>query len=147
LFDGEIRGASAHDRSFGIIERYDQNILIKNRLRRTHLLVTGPGHHALVRFVNQEKIMINKSALALFAAVAAVGIASPALAQSFDKTDGTGNELPAYYDADGGLHFGTAPQSGTITVHTNGLHAFAQVQRTPFAFGSTDRRTAKDGMG
>lgn len=72
--------------------------------------------------------MINKPALSLFIAVAALGIASPVLAQSFDKTDGTGNELPAYYDAYGGLHFGTARRNDRIAGHRNGLYSFAQVQ-------------------
>jgi hypothetical protein len=53
--------------------------------------------------------MINKSKLALIAAILAVGIASPAFAQSFDPTDGTGNGLPAYYGPRGGLHYGSLP--------------------------------------
>jgi hypothetical protein len=53
--------------------------------------------------------MINKSKLALIAAVLAAGIASPAFAQSFDPTDGTGNGLPAYYGPRGGLHYGSLP--------------------------------------
>jgi hypothetical protein len=85
---------------------------------------------------NQEKIVINKPAVSLFIAVTALGIASPAIAQSFDKTDGTGNELPAYYDAYGGLHFGTARQSDKIAVHRNGLYFFARVQGASLALGN-----------
>lgn len=45
--------------------------------------------------------MINKSKIALVAALA-VGIASPAFAQSYSKGDGTANELPFAYDVGGG---------------------------------------------
>ena len=38
--------------------------------------------------------MINKVRLALIGAVAVVGLASPAFAQSFDEDDGTGKVLP-----------------------------------------------------
>ncbi len=44
--------------------------------------------------------MISKSKIALIAALA-VGIASPAFAQSFNKGDGTGNELPFAYGPGG----------------------------------------------
>jgi hypothetical protein len=47
--------------------------------------------------------MINMSKLALIGAVAAVSIASPALAQSFNPRDGTGNVMPLQYQGtDGG---------------------------------------------
>jgi hypothetical protein len=62
--------------------------------------------------------MINKSKLALIAAALAAGIASPAFAQSFDTTDGTGNGLPAYYGPRGGLHYGPLPSR--IAVHRGG---------------------------
>ncbi len=45
--------------------------------------------------------MINKSKIALVAALA-VGIASPAFAQSYNKGDGTANELPFAYNVGGG---------------------------------------------
>ena len=41
--------------------------------------------------------MTQTSKLALIAALAAMSIASPALAQSFNPRDGTGNELPLQY--------------------------------------------------
>lgn len=44
--------------------------------------------------------MISKSKIALIAALA-VSIASPAFAQSFNKGDGTGNELPFAYGPGG----------------------------------------------
>jgi hypothetical protein len=48
--------------------------------------------------------MINKSILALVAAVAVAGIAPPAFAQAFDPAVGTGNPLPMVYDAHGAKH-------------------------------------------
>jgi hypothetical protein len=43
----------------------------------------------------------------------AVSLAAPVFAQSFDPEAGTGNLLPSYFDADGGLRAGIAgsPQS------------------------------------
>jgi hypothetical protein len=45
-------------------------------------------------------------------------------AQSFNRTEGTGNELPSYYDSNGGLHAGIAPQ-----IKRN-LYAFASVRHS-----------------
>jgi hypothetical protein len=44
-----------------------------------------------VRFATRRKTMITKSTFALIAAIAAVGVASPAFAQAFDLEIGTGN--------------------------------------------------------
>ena len=52
--------------------------------------------------------MIKISKLALIAALAAVSVTSPALAQSFNPRDGTGNSLPLQYQADGGRDAWTA---------------------------------------
>ena len=68
--------------------------------------------------------MINKSKLAVIAAVLAAGVASPAFAQSFDPTDGTGNDLPAYYGPRGGLHHGSS-FSSRIAVHRRGQERIA----------------------
>jgi hypothetical protein len=63
--------------------------------------------------------MIEKSRLTLIITVVAVCIASPAFAQSFDSSDGTGNSLPTYYGPHGGLHRGTATQNkGSLFVRT-----------------------------
>ena len=67
--------------------------------------------------------MINKSKLALIAAVLAAGVASPAFAQSFDPTDGTGNDLPAYYGPRGGLHYGS--HTSRIAVQRSGHERIA----------------------
>jgi hypothetical protein len=75
--------------------------------------------------------MLTKSTLIAAVAVATISIASPAFAQSFNRSDGTGNELPSYYDHDGGLHLGAAPQESNtqIAVKPGGLNAFAQTRR------------------
>jgi hypothetical protein len=70
--------------------------------------------------------MSTKSKFIVGAAIAILGLASPAFGQSFNRSDGTGNELPAYYDKDGGLHAGIAPQQNQVAVHRNGLSAFAK---------------------
>jgi hypothetical protein len=49
------------------------------------------------------------SKLIATAVVATLSFASSGFAQSFNRADGTGNELPAYYDNAGGLHAGVAP--------------------------------------
>jgi hypothetical protein len=89
--------------------------------------------------------MINKSKLAVIAALLAVSVASPAFAQSFSKGDGTGNELPFAYGPGGTKPAWTvAPQNEQVTarehgrnsiaaVGINGLHAYAAV---PFGSGS-----------
>ncbi len=46
--------------------------------------------------------MLKISKLAFVAALAAVTVAAPALAQSFNPREGTGNVLPLQYRADGG---------------------------------------------
>jgi len=61
------------------------------------------------------------------AAIAVLGLASPAAAQSFNRPEGTGNELPSYYDNQGGLHAGIAPQQIQIAAHRNSMNAFASV--------------------
>jgi hypothetical protein len=82
--------------------------------------------------------MINKSKLALIAVLAVMSAASPAFAQSFSKTDGTGNELPFTYGPNGTKPAWTvAPQneqtaarqvgSDRIAVRRNGHNAVAAV--------------------
>jgi hypothetical protein len=71
--------------------------------------------------------MSTKSRLIVAAAIAVLGLASPAAAQSFNRPEGTGNELPSYYDSQGGLHAGIAPQQVQIAAHRSGLNAFARV--------------------
>jgi hypothetical protein len=46
--------------------------------------------------------MIKMSKFALAAALVAATVASPALAQSFNPRDGTGNVMPLQYQNDGG---------------------------------------------
>jgi hypothetical protein len=77
--------------------------------------------------------MVTKSKIAIIVAVLGLSFASPALAQSFNRSDGTGNELPSYYDSQGGLHAGNAHIQSPIAVHRSGLNAFASVGRSGFA--------------
>ena len=99
--------------------------------------------------------MINTSKLALIAVLAAMSAASPALAQSFNKGDGTGNNLAFAYGPNGTKPTWTVmPQNeqtavrqsnaGKVAVRqtghnrfavtgTSGLYDYAAV---PFASGS-----------
>jgi hypothetical protein len=64
--------------------------------------------------------MINTSKLALIAVLAAMSVASPALAQSFDRSSGTGNELPFTYGPGGTKPTWTVPpQNEQITARPN----------------------------
>jgi hypothetical protein len=62
--------------------------------------------------------MINKSKLALVAALAAISFAAPASAQSFTKSDGTGNVLSFTYGPGGTKQAspGEAPQGAQFAV-------------------------------
>lgn len=98
--------------------------------------------------------MITKSKLTLVAAIVAMAVASPALAQSFDPADGTGNVLPFAYrpSATRQRSVVVAPQNGQIATGRSGLHAFARVPQTSSAFDSTNWPssnwpTTNDGMG
>ena len=70
--------------------------------------------------------MISKSKIALIAALA-VSVASPAFAQSFDKSDGTGNELPFAYGP------GATKQTWTVVTPQNDQVAVRQVAPNRFA--------------
>jgi hypothetical protein len=72
--------------------------------------------------------MLTRSKFIVAAAIVILGLASPAFAQSFNRSDGTGNELPSYYDSSGGLHAGIAPQQKLMAVHRSGLNAFARTK-------------------
>jgi hypothetical protein len=76
--------------------------------------------------------MTTISKLALIAAIAGAGIASPALAQSFDPEAGSGNVAPFSY-APIAAQSNTAAvrqkSQGKVAARRNGLHAFAMVPR------------------
>ena len=99
--------------------------------------------------------MINTSKLALIAVVAAMSVASPAFAQSFDRSSGTGNELPFAYGPGGTKPTWTVPpqnehvavresNTGKVAVRQTGRNTFAAVPgrglydyaAVPFASGS-----------
>lgn len=64
----------------------------------------GLGGVTIIR----RRIMVTKSKIAVAAATAAFSLASPAFAQAFDPTQGTGNVLPSYYGQSGALQAGIA---------------------------------------
>jgi len=80
--------------------------------------------------------MTNTSKLALIAVLAAMSVAPPALAQSFDKSSGTGNELPFAYGPGGTKPAWTVqPQNEQIAVRQSnaGKVAVRQTGRNAFA--------------
>jgi hypothetical protein len=87
--------------------------------------------------------MSTRSKLIVAAAIAALSFSSPAFAQVFSGSLGTGNVQPSYYDSNGGLHEGTATQQNQIAVHRSGLSAFARV---PHAARSYDNPAATNGV-
>jgi hypothetical protein len=86
---------------------------------------------------NVTKIaMSTRSKFIVAAAIAVLGLASPASAQSYNRTEGSGNSLPMSYDSQGGQHCGRlaactgiAPQQIQIAAHRSGLNALASVPR------------------
>jgi hypothetical protein len=72
--------------------------------------------------------MINRSKLVAIVALAAASLAAaPALAQSFDPQEGTGNQLPFAYQADGseaGSHYANAGAT-----RRTGMDSFAMEPR------------------
>jgi opacity protein-like surface antigen len=83
--------------------------------------------------------MTTISRIALIAAIAAVGIASPALAQSLNPEAGSGNvagfsygPTPAQNDEY------IVPQNSQTAARQNGLHAFASVPGASSNSGSND---------
>ena len=77
--------------------------------------------------------MINKTKIALIAALA-VGIASPAFAQSFNTAEGTGNELPFAYGIDA-----SKPAYGPTRTVPHQQTAVRESNHTHFAAAGTHR--------
>jgi hypothetical protein len=79
--------------------------------------------------------------LALIAAIAAAGIASPALAQSFDPEAGGGNVVPFRYApiaAQNDTVVSRPNNQGKVAARRNGLRAFAMVPRGSVAGSAND---------
>jgi hypothetical protein len=89
--------------------------------------------------------MTTISKLALIAAITAVGIASPAFAQSFDPEFGTGNVLPFSIEAAAPHAAVTPGVHGKISARARGLHSFAMVPGSQPAFNSADPALAGGG--
>ncbi len=85
--------------------------------------------------------MISKSKIALIAALA-VSIASPAFAQSFNKSDGTGNELPFAYGPAGTKQSWTVvtPQNDQVATRQIGAEHFAARENSRTRFAATSTR-------
>jgi hypothetical protein len=90
-------------------------------------LARNPGRGGFdFRVQPKRKAMSTDQRLIVAAAIATLGLASPASAQSFNRTEGTGNELPSYYDSQGGLHASIASiQQNQNATRRSGLNAFA----------------------
>ena len=83
--------------------------------------------------------MTTNSRIALIAAIVAAGIASPALAQSFDPEAGSGNVAGFSYAPAPNDEFAVPQSSHAKTAaRQNGLHAFASVPGTSSNSGSND---------
>jgi hypothetical protein len=105
---------------------------------------------SLCLLANQEKTMINKSKLALIAAIAAVSITSPAFAQSSHGEQVTGSASNradinrGYYASDFGSQNGLSayaeisPTYGRIARSRAGLHAFAMTPGAPSGSAADD---------
>ncbi len=65
--------------------------------------------------------MTNISKIAVIAAIATVGIASPVFAQSFNPGFGTGNV--------GGFSYGASAPQARTALRDNGLEAYARIPR------------------
>ena len=75
--------------------------------------------------------MINKSKFALITVLAAMSVASPALAQAFSKGYGTGNATPYSFERSdtaapqNGQTATRSSNTGKVAVHQNGRGRFA----------------------
>jgi hypothetical protein len=85
-----------------------------------------------------------RSKFIVAAAVATLGLSSPAFAQAFSGSYGTGNEQPSYYDHNGALHAGIPAKQTQFAAHRSGLNAFASV---PGAAADTSDSPAATGGG
>ncbi|MFY9897072.1 MAG: hypothetical protein WAK67_04690 [Xanthobacteraceae bacterium] len=74
--------------------------------------------------------------IGVVAATAALGVGSPAFAQAWSNGWGTGNSQPGYFDKDGGMHAGNAPQQLQAVTPGRGLYAFAGHNRGLTGFAS-----------
>jgi len=86
--------------------------------------------------------MINKSKLALVAALAAISLATPASAQSFTKGDGTGNVLSFTYGPGGTKPASPVPVESEQAVaarpaSTHQVAAVRQIGESRFAASAT----------
>ena len=72
--------------------------------------------------------MIRVSAIVIAASIAAPSLTSPASAQAFSSSYGTGNVEPTHYDANGNLVRDRISQNPTVA-RDQGLSAFAATRK------------------
>jgi hypothetical protein len=106
---------------------------IINRLHRPHLFANSEHRRLAVIdcITRREFSMINKSKLALIAALVAMSAASPAHAQAFSKGYGTGNVTPYAFEPSAtsapqnGRTATRSSNAGKVVAHQNGHSRFA----------------------
>src|ERR1700693_1860457 len=123
------------------------SLIVCSPVRRLRSACASPSlsqqryrRHAVIGCVTRRLSMINTSKLALIAVLAAMSVASPAFAQSFNKGDGTGNELTFAYGPNGAKPAWTvAPQNEQIAVRQSntGKVAIRQTGHARFAVTGT----------
>jgi len=71
--------------------------------------------------------MVQKTRIALIAALMGLNLASPAHSQAFSLSYGTGNLPPSYFGDDGGLRRGYPPEHEQVAApHRIALNAYAR---------------------
>ncbi len=71
--------------------------------------------------------MVQKTKIALIAALMGLSLASSAHAQAFGAAYGTGNLTPSYFADDGSLKHGYPPEQQQVAAaHRKGLNAYAR---------------------
>jgi hypothetical protein len=106
-----------------------------NRLHRPHVFANSEYRRlAVIDCITRRICMINKSKLALIAALVAMSAASPAHAQAFSKGYGTGNVAPYAFEPSGTA----APQNGRTATRSNNAGKVAVHQNGHGRFAGTD---------
>jgi hypothetical protein len=96
-----------------------------------------PKHHASDQEIEKDP-MIRKVTFALFAATAAINLASPAFAQTQDRY---GSSLPYYYDSSGSMVWGSWGPKGQST--TGGIQGKASASYAHNTRHARDTRHAR----
>jgi hypothetical protein len=93
-------------------------------------LADQTGHVPKALTQDKRKTMVTTSKLTVLFALAVVGVAFPAIAQSFDPEAGTGNVLPFSDGVPAAQNYQiTAPTNGKIAARHRDLYGYATVPR------------------